>query len=85
MTVAILFASNFTGFGAFWLLHFFGTTDLRSVSADRGAELVWLRREFHPTGEQFQRIQALHAAYAGKCDLMWIMNANAALDVAIDG
>jgi hypothetical protein len=49
VTAAILFASIAAGFGAFWLCTFFGTTDLRSVSSDRGAELVWLRREFHLT------------------------------------
>jgi hypothetical protein len=85
VTVAILFAAIAAGFGAFWLCTFFGTTDLRSVSADRDAGLVWLRREFHLTDAQFQRIQALQTAYAGKCDLMCqqIMNANAALDAAI--
>ena len=85
VTVAILFAAIAAGFGAFWLCTFFGTTDLRSVSADRDAGLVWLRREFHLTDAQFERIQALQTAYAGKCDLMCqqIMNANAALDAAI--
>ena len=85
VTVAILFAAIAAGFGAFWLCTFFGTADLRSVSADHGAGLVWLRREFHLTDVQFRRIQALQTAYAGKCDLMCqqIMNANAALDAAI--
>ena len=85
VAVAILFAAIAAGFGAFWLCTFFGTADLRSVSADRDAGLVWLRREFHLTDAQFQRIQALQTAYAGKCDLMCqqIMNANAALDAAI--
>jgi hypothetical protein len=85
VTVAILFAAIAAGFGAFWLCTFFGTTYLRSVSADRDAGLVWLHREFHLTDAQFQRIQALQTAYAGKCDLMCqqIMNANAALDAAI--
>ena len=85
VTVSILFAAVAAGFGAFWLCTFFGTADLRSVSADRDAGLVWLRREFHLTDAEFQRIQALQTAYAGKCDLMCqrIMNANAALDAAI--
>jgi hypothetical protein len=85
VTVAILFATIAAGFGAFWLCTFFGTADLRSVSLDRDAELVWLRREFHLTDAQFQRIQALHTAYAGKCDLMCrrIMDANVVLDAAI--
>jgi hypothetical protein len=85
MTVAILFAAVAAGFGAFWLCTFFGTRDLRSVSSNRDAELVWLRREFHLNDAQFQRIQALQTAYAGKCDLMCqrIMNANAVLDAAI--
>jgi hypothetical protein len=87
VTVAILFATIAAGFGAFWLCNFFGTADLRSVSLSRDAELVWLRREFHFTDAQFLRIQALHSAYAGKCDLMCqrIMNANAVLDAAISG
>ena len=85
VAVAILSATIAAGFGAFWLCTFFGTADLRAVSSDRGAELVWLRREFHLTDAQFQRIQALHTAYVGKCDLMCqrIRYANAALDAAI--
>ena len=85
VAVAILLAAIAVGFGAFWLCTFFGTADLRAVSSDRDAELVWLRREFHLTDAQFERIQALHSAYAGKCNLMCqrIMNANAALDAAI--
>ena len=85
VTVAILFVAIAAGLGAFWLCTFFGTSDLRSVSSDRDADLVWLRREFDLTDAQFQRIRALHTAYAAKCDLMCqrIMNANAALDVAI--
>jgi hypothetical protein len=85
VTVAILLASIAAGVGAFWLCTFFGTADLRSVSSDRDADLVWLRREFDLTDVQFQRIRGLHTAYAAKCDLMCqrIMNANAALDAAI--
>jgi hypothetical protein len=85
VTVAILLASIAAGLGAFWLCTFFGTADLRSVSSDRDADLVWLRREFDLTDLQFQRIRALHTAYAATCDLMCqrIMNANAALDAAI--
>ena len=85
LAVAILLAAITVGFGAFWLCTFFGTADLRAVSSDRDAELVWLRREFHLTDAQFQRIQALHSAYVGKCDLMCqrIRYANAALDAAI--
>jgi len=85
VTVAILFVAIAAGLGAFWLCTFLGTSDLRSVSTDRDADLMWLRREFELTDVQFQRIQALHTAYAAKCDLMCqrIMNANAALDAAI--
>jgi len=85
VTVAILFVAIAAGLGAFWLCTFFGTTDLRSVSSDRDADLLWLRREFALTDVQFQRIRDLHTAYAAKCDLMCerIMNANGALDAAI--
>ena len=85
VTVAILFVAIAAGLGAFWLCIFFGTSDLRLVSADRDADLVWLRREFNLSDAQFQRIRALHTAYASKCDLMCqrIMNANGALDAAI--
>jgi len=85
VTVAILFAAIAAGLGAFWVCTFFGTTELRSVSSDRDADLAWLRREFDLTDVQFQRIRALHTACAAKCDLMCqrIMNANAALDAAI--
>jgi Heavy-metal resistance len=82
---SILLVTIAAGLGAFWLCTFFATSDLRSVTADRDADLLWLRREFALTDVQFQRIQALHTAYASKCDLMCqrIMNANAALDAAI--
>src|SRR6516165_7084512 len=85
VAVAILFATIAAGFGAFWICTFFGTADLRSVSSDRDAELIWLRRQFHLTDAQFLRIQALHTAYAGKCDLMCqrIMDANAVLGAAV--
>jgi hypothetical protein len=85
VTAGILVATIAAGLGAFWLCTFFGTADLRSVSLNRDAELIWLRREFHLTDAQFQKIQALHTAYVGKCDLMCqrIMDANAALDAAI--
>src|SRR6266436_9133203 len=85
VTAAILFAFIAAGLGAFWLCTFFGTTDLRSVSSDPDADLMWLRRKFDLTDVQFQRIRALHTAYAAKCDLMCqrIMNANAALNAAI--
>ena len=85
VAVAILLAAITVGFGAFWLCTFFGTADLRSASLHRDAELIWLRREFHLTDAQFQKIQALHTAYVGKCDLTCrrIMDANAVLDAAI--
>jgi hypothetical protein len=85
VTVGILSATIAAGFGAFWLCTFFGTADLRSVSSDRDAELIWLRREFHLTDAHFLQIRALHTAYVGKCDLMCrrIMDANAVLDAAI--
>src|SRR6516164_4213349 len=70
VTAGILSATIAAAFGAFWLCTFFGTADLRSVSSDRGAELIWLRRQFHLTDAQFLRIQALHTAYIGKCDQM---------------
>ena len=84
LTLAILLASIAAGIAAFWLCTFLGTADLRSVSSDRDADLVWLHREFDLTDLQFQRIQSLHIAYAAKCDLMCqrIINANAALDAA---
>ena len=85
VAVAILSATIAAGLGAFWLCTFLGTADLRSVSSDRDAELIWLRREFHLTDAQLQPIRALHRAYVGKCDLMCrrIMDANAVLDAAI--
>ena len=85
VTVVILLVTIAAGLGAFWLCTFFGTSDLRSVSSDRDPDLMWLRRQFDLTDVQFQRIRALHTAYAAKCDLMCqqIMNANAALDAAI--
>jgi hypothetical protein len=85
VVVGILFSTIAAGLGAFWLCTFFGTIEMRSVSAGRDAELAWLRREFHLSDTQYQRIASLHTAYSEKCDLMCqrIMNANAALDSAI--
>jgi hypothetical protein len=84
ITAAAL-AAIAAGYAAFWLCTFLGTAEMRSASSDPDAGLVWLRREFHLTDAQFQRIRALHAAYATRCDVMCqeIMNANAALDAAI--
>jgi hypothetical protein len=82
---AILLAALVTGYTAFWLCTFFGTAEMRSASSDPDPGLIWLRHEFHLTDAEFQRIKALHAAYAEKCDVMCqqIMSANAALDAAI--
>jgi hypothetical protein len=40
LRVAVLLVAIVAGFGAFWLCTFFGTSDLRSVTADRDADLI---------------------------------------------
>jgi hypothetical protein len=85
LALGILLGSIALGYGAYLLCTFFGTAEVRSVAAGSDSSLVWLRKEFHLSDTQFQRIKTLHAVYADKCDLMCqrIMNANAALDAAI--
>jgi hypothetical protein len=85
LALAILLGSIAAGYGAYLICAFVGTAEVRSAAADSDSGLVWLRKEFHLTGAQFQRIKTLHTAYADRCDLMCqrIMNANAALDAAI--
>jgi hypothetical protein len=85
VATAILFVAVATGLGAFWFCTYFGTKEIRATSSNPDAELVWLRREFHLTDAQFQRIRALHTAYTGRCDLMCqrIMQSNSALETAI--
>jgi len=63
-------------------INFFATRDTRQMAASPGGELEWLRREFHLSDSQFQKIDALQSAYAPDCNEMCqrIMSANAKLD-----
>jgi Heavy-metal resistance len=66
----------------FFVIHFFGTSELREMAKTPNGELEWLRREFHLSDAQFQKIETLQATYAPVCDAMCqrIMEANAKLD-----
>lgn len=85
LALAILLGSIVAGYGAYLLCTFVGTAEMRSAASDSESGLVWLRKEFHLSDAQFERIKTLQSVYASKCDLMCqrIMNANAALDAAI--
>jgi hypothetical protein len=63
-------------------ISFFATRDLSQMATSPGGELEWLRREFHLSDAQFQKIEALQSAYAPVCNQMCekIMSANANLD-----
>ena len=52
------------------------------MAAAPNGGLEWLRREFHLSGAQFQKIEALQSAYAPVCNEMCrrIMEANSKLD-----
>ena len=67
---------------AFYGCNFFATRDLRHVAAAPNGGLEWLRREFHLSGAQFQKIEALQSAYAPVCNEMCrrITDANLKLD-----
>ena len=58
------------------------TADAREMLTRSGGEMEWLRREYHLSNVQFERIQQLHREYTPKCELMCerIANANARLD-----
>jgi len=66
----------------FCAINFFATRDLRQMATSPGGELEWLRREFHLSDSQFEKIEALQSAYAPVCNEMCqrIMSANAKLD-----
>ncbi len=55
---------------AFYGCNFFATRDLREMAAAPNGGLEWLRREFHLSGAQFQKIEALQSAYAPVCNEM---------------
>jgi len=67
---------------AFYGCNFFATRDLREMAAAPNGGLEWLQREFHLSGGQFQKIEALQSAYAPVCNEMCrkIMEANSKLD-----
>lgn len=83
--IAILLGSIAAGYAAYWVCTLIGTAEMRSAVASPDSGLIWLRKEFHLTDAQFERIKSLHADYAAKCDVMCqrIMDANAALETAI--
>jgi hypothetical protein len=70
------------GLIAFYGCNFFATRDLREMAAAPNGGLEWLRREFHLSGAQFQKIEALQSAYAPVCNEMCrrITDANLKLD-----
>ena len=70
------------GVVAFYGCNFFTTRDLREMAAAPNGGLEWLRREFHLSDPQFQKIEALQSAYAPVCNDMCrkIMEANCKLD-----
>jgi hypothetical protein len=85
LALGILLGSIALGYGAYLICAFVGTAEVRSAAAGSDSGLVWLRKEFHLSDAQFQRIKTLHSTYAERCDLMCqrIMDANTALDSAI--
>jgi hypothetical protein len=66
----------------FCVINFFATRDIRQMAASPSGELEWLRREFHLSDSQFQKIEALQSAYEPACNQMCqrIMSANDKLD-----
>src|SRR5258708_34934824 len=70
------------GLIGFYGCNFFATRDLREMAAAPNGGLEWLRREFHLSGAQFQKIEALQSAYAPVCNEMCrrITDANLKLD-----
>jgi hypothetical protein len=67
---------------AFCGVNFFGTRDLREIAKAPDGGLEWLRREFHLSDAQFQKIETLQSEYAPVCNEMCrrIMEANSKLD-----
>jgi hypothetical protein len=67
---------------AFCGTNFFCTRDLRQMAAAPNGEIEWLRQEFHLSGAQFKKIEALQSVYAPVCNEMCrrIMEANSKLD-----
>lgn len=76
-----IFAVVICGAG-YWTYYHFATAPNSSMLENSNGEMEWLRKEFHLTDTQFERIQKLHREYAPKCDLMCdrIGKANARFD-----
>lgn len=51
-------------------VYFIETAEQRNVENNNTPELAWLKTEFNLTGEEFNRISALHSAYLPKCQNM---------------
>jgi len=69
------------GLLAFYACNFLATRELRDIEQAPNGELQWLRQEFHLSGAQFKKIEALHSAYTPVCNEMCqrIMEANSKL------
>ena len=55
------------GILAFLVAYGVATRESRAILREPGAELIWLKKEFGLSETEFQRVSALHHAYAPTC------------------
>lgn len=67
----LFLASVAIGVAAFTVCYFPATARTEVALATRGAELAWLREEFHLNDAQFTAIQRLYQNYAPRCEEMY--------------
>jgi len=56
--------------GGYCAYYHFATSEMSSMLGKSQGEMEWLRQEFQLTDAQFEKIDALHAAYRPQCDRM---------------
>lgn len=81
----ILILAIVSAIGGYAIYYRAATTPAATMLSKPAGEMEWLKREYHLSDSQFQRIQGLHREYAPKCDRMCenISKANERLDQLI--
>lgn len=66
-SMTILIAGLAVGVAAYVCLYSAGTTSRREMLQNKTPELVWLKKEFNLTDNEFERISRLHEGYLPQC------------------
>jgi len=66
-TIVILVLGLVAAVAGYSAFYFFGTAGDRELLHGQTPELAWLKREFHLSDSEYERITELHAAYLPAC------------------